>query len=222
MEKLLKINLSSQKGLFITFEGGEGVGKTTQINLLKNFFEEQNLEVITTREPGGTEEGENIRKFLVSGKANSWDPYSEALIFNAIRREHINKVIKPAIENGKIVLCDRFIDSTIVYQGVAGNVNQSNLLQLHKEYCYNLYPAVTFFLNLNPLIGLERANQRLNQNDNRFESLGINYHNMVYDGFVNLQKKYPKRIINVEAGLNKSLISKKINSFIYKLAKINE
>ena len=222
MEKLLKINLSSQKGLFITFEGGEGVGKTTQINLLKIFFEEQNLEVITTREPGGTEEGENIRKFLVSGKANSWDSYSEALIFNAIRREHINKVIKPAIENGKIVLCDRFIDSTIVYQGIAGNVNQSNLLQLHKEYCYDLYPSVTFFLNLNPLIGLERANQRLNQNDNRFESLGINYHKMVYDGFVNLQKKYPKRIINVEAGLNKSLISKKINSFIYKLAKINE
>ena len=179
MEKLLKINLSSQKGLFITFEGGEGVGKTTQINLLKNFFEEQNLEVITTREPGGTEEGENIRKFLVSGKVNSWDSYSEALIFNAIRREHINKVIKPAIEDGKIVLCDRFIDSTIVYQGIAGNVNQSNLLQLHKEYCYDLYPSVTFFLNLNPLIGLERANQRLNQNDDRFESLGIDYHKIV-------------------------------------------
>ena len=76
MEKLLKINLSSQEGLFITFEGGEGVGKTTQINLLKKFLEEQNLQVITTREPGGTEEGENIRKFLVSGKTNSGDPYS--------------------------------------------------------------------------------------------------------------------------------------------------
>ena len=222
MEKLLKINLSSQEGLFITFEGGEGVGKTTQINLLKKFLEEQNLQVITTREPGGTEEGENIRKFLVSGKTSSWDPYSEALMFNAIRREHINKVIKPAIENGKIVLCDRFIDSTIVYQGIAGNVNQSNLLQLHKEYCYNLYPTFTFFLNLNPLTGLERASQRLNQNDNRFESLGLNYHTMVYDGFVNLQKKYPKRIINIDAGLNKSLISKKINSYISKLAKINE
>ena len=222
MEKLLKINLSSQEGLFISFEGGEGVGKTTQINLLKKFLEEQNLQVITTREPGGTEEGENIRKFLVSGKTNSWDPYSEALMFNAIRREHINKVIKPAIENGKIVLCDRFIDSTIVYQGIAGNVNQSNLLQLHKEYCYNLYPRFTFFLNLNPLTGLERASQRLNQNDNRFESLGLNYHTMVYDGFVNLQKKYPKRIINIDAGLNKSLISKKINSYISKLAKINE
>src|SRR6056300_813461 len=160
MEKLLKINLSSQKGLFITFEGGEGVGKTTQINLLKKFFEEQNLEVITTREPGGTEEGENIRKFLVSGKANSWDSYSEALIFNAIRREHINKVIKPAINNGSIVLCDRYVDSTIVYQGIAGNVEQKFLLELHSKYCYNLYPHLTFFLNLSPLKGMERVKKR--------------------------------------------------------------
>lgn len=224
MENLLSNNYynKSKKGLFISFEGGEGVGKSTQIELLKTSLTKKNINVLSTREPGGTKEGELIRKFLVSGEISSWDSYSESLLFNALRREHINKIINPSLFKGDIVLCDRFIDSTIVYQGVAGNVNQSNLLQLHKEYCYNLYPAVTFFLNLNPLIGLERANQRLNQNDNRFESLGINYHKMVYDGFVNLQKKYPKRIINIEAGLNKSLISKKINSFIYKLAKINE
>ena len=182
MEKLLKINLNSQKGLFITFEGGEGVGKTTQINLLKDYLEQNKFKVITTREPGGTEEGEKIRKFLVSGANNSWDPYSEALIFNAVRREHINKLIKPAIANGEIVLCDRFIDSTIVYQGIAGKVDQSSLLQLHNTYCYNLYPSLTFFLNLDPLAGLKRAKKRKDQSEKRFEDLGVDFHTMVYKG----------------------------------------
>ena len=213
MEKLLKINLNSQKGLFITFEGGEGVGKTTQINLLKDYLEQNKFKVITTREPGGTEEGEKIRKFLVSGANNSWDPYSEALIFNAIRREHIRKLIKPAIANGEIVLCDRFIDSTIVYQGIAGKVDQSSLLQLHNTYCYNLYPSLTFFLNLDPLAGLKRANKRQDQSENRFEDLGVDYHTMVYKGFVSQQQKYPERIINIDASLSKNLISKNINSF---------
>ena len=213
MEKLLKINLNPQKGLFITFEGGEGVGKTTQINLLKDYLEQNKFKVITTREPGGTEEGEKIRKFLVSGANNSWDPYSEALIFNAIRREHIKKLIMPAIANGEIVLCDRFIDSTIVYQGIAGKVDQSSLLQLHNTYCYNLYPSLTFFLNLDPLAGLKRAKKRQDQSENRFEDLGVDYHTMVYKGFVSQQQKYPERIINIDASLSKNLISKNINSF---------
>ncbi len=213
MEKLLKINLNSQKGLFITFEGGEGVGKTTQINLLKDYLEQNKFKVITTREPGGTAEGEKIRKFLVSGANNSWDPYSEALIFNAIRREHIKKLIKPAIANGEIVLCDRFIDSTIVYQGIAGRVDQSSLLQLHNTYCYNLYPSLTFFLNLEPLAGLKRTKKRQDQSENRFEDLGVDYHTMVYKGFVSQQQKYPERIINIDASLSKNLISKNINSF---------
>ena len=213
MEKLLKINLNPQKGLFITFEGGEGVGKTTQINLLKDYLEQNKFKVITTREPGGTAEGEKIRKFLVSGANNSWDPYSEALIFNAIRREHIKKLIKPAIANGEIVLCDRFIDSTIVYQGIAGKVDQSSLLQLHNTYCYNLYPSLTFFLNLDPLAGLKRANKRQDQSENRFEDLGVDYHTMVHKGFVSQQRKYPERIINIDASLSKNLISKNINSF---------
>ena len=213
MEKLLKINLNSQKGLFITFEGGEGVGKTTQINLLKDYLEQNKFKVITTREPGGTAEGEKIRKFLVSGANNSWDPYSEALIFNAIRREHIKKLIKPAIANGEIVLCDRFIDSTIVYQGIAGKVDQSSLLQLHNTYCYNLYPSLTFFLNLDPLAGLKKKKKRQDQSENRFEDLGVDYHTMVYKGFVSQQQKYPERIINIDASLSKNLISKNINSF---------
>ena len=118
MEILLlnNYNTYSKEGLFISFEGGEGVGKSTQINLLKSYLLKKKIEVICTREPGGTPEGEWIRKFLVSSNKQSWDPYSELLLFNALRREHINKVITPSLRNGKIVLCDRFVDSTIIYQ----------------------------------------------------------------------------------------------------------
>ena len=112
--------LNSRKGLFISFEGGEGVGKSTQIDLLKKDLLNKKFNVVSTREPGGTKEAEELRKFLVSGNKKAWDPCSETLIFNAIRREHINKIISPAIKNGAVVLCDRFIDSTIVYQGLVG------------------------------------------------------------------------------------------------------
>ena len=122
---------SIKKGLFISFEGGEGAGKSTQINLLKKFLSKKKYKVTSTREPGGTKEGEYIRKFLVSGDKNAWDSYSEALIFNALRREHINKLINPAIQNGEIILCDRYVDSTIVYQGLVGKIDEQKLFNLH-------------------------------------------------------------------------------------------
>ena len=155
---------SIKKGLFISFEGGEGVGKSTQINLLKKFLSKKNYKVISTREPGGTKEGEYIRKFLVSGDKNAWDSYSEALIFNALRREHINKLIKPAIQNSEIILCDRYVDSTIVYQGLVGKIDEQKLFNLHDTYCYGLYPDLTLFLYLNPMIGLDRTKKRKDPN----------------------------------------------------------
>ena len=165
----------SKKGLFISFEGGEGVGKSTQIELLKTSLKKKNINVLSTREPGGTKEGELIRKFLVSGEINSWDSYSESLLFNALRREHINKIINPSLFKGDIVLCDRFIDSTIVYQGVGGTINQTLLLNLHKNFCYDLYPDITFFLSLDPKVGLDRTLSRNNKTENRFENMGLSY-----------------------------------------------
>ena len=133
------------KGLFITFEGGEGVGKTTQIKLLESYLLNLSYNVVCSREPGGTIEGESIRNLLISGTQRSWDPLSEALMFNASRRHHINNVIHPSLKKGCLLLCDRFIDSTIVYQGYAGSIKQSILTDLHKKFCYNLYPDLTFF-----------------------------------------------------------------------------
>ena len=192
-------DLRKDKGLFITFEGGEGSGKTTQIDLLKSYLISKKYDVVTTREPGGTNEGESIRKFLVSGSKKAWDPFSEALIFNALRRQHINKVITPSLNEGKIVICDRFFDSTIVYQGIAGSIQKSVLIKLHKDFCYNLCPDITFFLNLDPETGLNRSNNRnLNKNENRFESFGLDYHKRVSKGFNQLCIKSIKRIIKID------------------------
>ena len=202
---------SKSKGQFITFEGGEGVGKTTQIDLLKSYLLSKDYNVISTREPGGTNEGETIRKSLVSGLKDTWDPISEALIFNALRRQHINKVIIPSLNENKIVICDRFIDSTIVYQGFVGSIEKSVLNNLHKEFCYNLYPDITFFIELDPELGLIRSNNRINNKiENRFESFGLDYHKKVFVGFNQLWKKNTKRIIKIDGNQKIEKISKDI------------
>ncbi len=214
--------INKKQGFFISFEGGEGVGKSTQINLLKKFLLKKKFKVTYTREPGGTKEGEYIRKFLVSGEKNAWDSYSEALIFNALRREHINKLINPAIQNGQIILCDRYVDSTIVYQGFVGKVDEQKLLNLHDTYCYGLYPDLTLFLHLNPTIGLDRTNNRNNQNETRFEKLGLNYHQKILDGFNFLYKKYPKRIVKIDASESKEVISDNVIYHVSELLNIDD
>ena len=220
MEILLlnNYNINSKKGLFISFEGGEGVGKSTQIDLLKSYLLKKNINVTCTREPGGTKEGEFIRKFLVSGDKNSWDPLSELLLFNALRRQHINKVINPSIENGDIVLCDRFVDSTIIYQGVLGAINEELLLKLHETFCYGLFPDITFFLSLNPELGLSRTRLR-NNTENRFERMGLLYHQKIQDGFKDLSEKYNKRFVKINANQTIEKISEDINIHVTSIIK---
>jgi dTMP kinase len=224
MENLLSNNYynKSKKGLFISFEGGEGVGKSTQIELLKTSLTKKNINVLSTREPGGTKEGELIRKFLVSGEISSWDSYSESLLFNALRREHINKIINPSLFKGDIVLCDRFIDSTIVYQGVGGGINQTLLLSLHKNFCYDLYPDITFFLSLDPKIGLDRTLSRNNKTENRFENMGLSYHQKIQDGFKALSDKNNKRFFEINAELSVEKISNQIYDHVISIIKSND
>ena len=223
MENLLSNNYynKSKKGLFISFEGGEGVGKSTQIELLKTSLTKKNINVLSTREPGGTKEGELIRKFLVSGEISSWDSYSESLLFNALRREHINKIINPSLFKGDIVLCDRFIDSTIVYQGVGGGINQTLLLSLHKNFCYDLYPDITFFLSLDPKVGIDRTLSRNNKTENRFENMGLSYHQKIQDGFKALSDKNNKRFFEINAELSVEKISNQIYDHVISIIKSN-
>ena len=224
MENLLSNNYynKSKKGLFISFEGGEGVGKSTQIELLKTSLTKKNINVLSTREPGGTKEGELIRKFLVSGEISSWDSYSESLLFNALRREHINKIINPSLFKGDIVLCDRFIDSTIVYQGVGGGINQTVLLSLHKNFCYDLYPDITFFLSLDPKVGIDRTLSRNNKTENRFENMGLSYHQKIQDGFKALSDKNNKRFFEINAELSVEKISNQIYDHVISIIKSND
>ena len=224
MENLLSNNYysKSKKGLFISFEGGEGVGKSTQIELLKTSLTKKKINVLSTREPGGTKEGELIRKFLVSGEINSWDSYSESLLFNALRREHINKIINPSLFKGDIVLCDRFIDSTIVYQGVGGAINQTLLLSLHKNFCFDLYPDITFFLSLDPKVGLDRTLSRNNKTENRFENMGLSYHQKIQDGFKALSDKNSKRFVEINAELSVEKISNEIYNHVISKIKLND
>ena len=224
MENLLSNNYynKSKKGLFISFEGGEGVGKSTQIELLKTSLTKKNLNVLSTREPGGTKEGELIRKFLVSGEISSWDSYSESLLFNALRREHINKIINPSLFKGDIVLCDRFIDSTIVYQGVGGGINQTLLLSLHKNFCYDLYPDITFFLSLDPKVGIDRTLSRNNKTENRFENMRLSYHQKIQDGFKALSDKNNKRFFEINAELSVEKISNQIYDHVISIIKSND
>jgi len=213
--------VKDNKGLFVTFEGGEGSGKSTQIEFLKKYLLNNDYNVISTREPGGTPEGEVLRKTLVSGDSHSWDPLSEALIFNGLRRQHINKIISPSLIDRNIVLCDRFIDSTFVYQGFAGSINQSLLIELHKKFCYDLYPDLTFFFDLDPKLGLQRTKKRsINIKEDRFEKFGIDYHLKILKGYHQLTYNYKDRFVKIDGSQSIEKISKDI--IFYLNMKLNQ
>ena len=188
------------RGLFITFEGGEGSGKTTQIQKLKEWFE-LNIESINlclTREPGGTIEAESIRALLLNGAASKWQPATEAMMMSASRHEHVINVIKPALERGDIVICDRFTDSTHVYQGYVGGVDNALLEGLDQLSCQDLVPDLTLFLDMDSCAGLARTIRR-GSAESRFESKGAAFHQKVRQGFCERAEKYPDRIVKIDA-----------------------
>ena len=198
-------------GLFITFEGGEGSGKTTQIQHLKNWIE-SNMDsenLCLTREPGGTIEAESIRELLLNGAANKWQPATEAMMMSASRHEHVIHVIKPALSRGDIVICDRFTDSTHVYQGYVGGVDNALLDGLDQLSCQGLVPDLTFLLDMDSNAGLARTIQRGNA-ESRFESKGAAFHENVRQGFVERAEKYPDRIAKIDAARPADAVTKDV------------
>ena len=184
-------------GKFISFEGGEGGGKTTQLTRLAGFLRQRGIEFVETREPGGTPQGEELRRLLVQGDPGRWLPVSELLMMTAARAEHVHHVIAPALAAGKWVLCDRFIDSTLVYQGIAGNAGVEMAMALHQQACGGLLPDVTFVLDLPVEIGLARAEKR--GGDARFEKKGAEYHERIRMGFKSLTALYHERMVQIDA-----------------------
>ena len=198
-------------GLFITFEGGEGSGKTTQIQHLKNWIESNmdSANLCLTREPGGTIEAESIRELLLNGAANKWQPATEAMMMSASRHEHVIHVIKPALSRGDIVICDRFTDSTHVYQGYVGGVDNALLDGLDQLSCQGLVPDLTFFLDMDSNAGLARTIQRGNA-ESRFESKGAAFHENVRQGFVERAEKHPDRIAKIDAARPADAVTKDV------------
>lgn len=199
---------------FITFEGGEGSGKSTQIKILRNNLS-KSQKVVITREPGGTKEAELIRKLLVKGKSSKWSGVTEVLLNFTARKDHVDKIIVPNLKKGKWVLCDRFTDSTIVYQGYGRDINESLIKNLNKFLINNLNPKLTFLLDIDPKVGLQRSKKRIN-NELRYENMPLSYHKKIRKAYLDIASKNKNRIKIIDASLDKDVISEIIWSFIQK------
>ena len=190
---------------FITFEGGEGSGKSTQIKLLAKKIAETSS-VCVTREPGGTTSAEEIRKLLVRGKADKWSSVSELLLLFAARKDHIDKLILPALSSNKWVLCDRFVDSTYVYQGMCGKTSLDIIKKIEKIVIGQFKPELTFLINIDPKVGIQRS-KRPGNKDLRYENMDIKFHNKIYKSYDDsVNQKY-------KVELNQRTIDRVKNSF---------
>ena len=207
------------KGKFITFEGGEGSGKSTQIDLLFKKLKKNGIEVIKTREPGGTIVGEKIRDILVKGSTNHITPYTELLLNSASRKEHIENLIKPNLDIGNWVLCDRFTDSTLVYQGY-GHGLEINMVENINQYTVSNYsPDLTFILDLEPNDGLIRASKRKTKED-RYEKMDVSFHLKIREAYLEIAKKNKKKYKIINANESKELIARNIYKIISDLFSI--
>jgi dTMP kinase len=180
------------RGFFITFEGGEGAGKSSQMALLARSLGAYGLEIVTTREPGGAKGAEEIRALLVNGETGRWDPMSELLLYVAARREHVVRKIEPALARGAWVLCDRFADSTMAYQGYGHGLGQAPCAVAHKLTLGEFAPDLTLILDLPAELGLARARARSGA-ENRYERMDLAFHERLRRGFLEIARGAPER-----------------------------
>ena len=186
------------RGLFITFEGGEGVGKSTQVRRLAERLQAAGREVVTTREPGGSPGAEAIRNLVLNGSADRWSAVTETLLMYASRRDHIERTLRPALERGAVVLCDRYADSTRAYQGAAGGADPGLISALETFILEEVRPARTLVFDLDPELGLARALGRPDA-EARFESKGLDFHRRLREGFLAIARGEPERCRIIDA-----------------------
>lgn len=191
-EKLL-----NSKPLFISVEGGDGVGKTTQLGMLEDFLKSSGLDFVMTEEPGGTPEGDTLRRMIVEGDDDKWDGISEAFLYSTSRHEHVRKLIRPSIEAGKWVVCSRFADSTTVYQGHGRGISREDLLKLHDLAVGDTWPNLTIILDADPENGLNRI--RSERASDRLERAGSEFHRRVREGFLQIAQENPNRCRVIDA-----------------------
>lgn len=203
------------RGTFITFEGGEGAGKSTQITQLADMLRKEGRTVIVTREPGGSPGAEAIRHVLLSGAAEPFGPAMEAILFAAARSDHVEQVIRPAVERGEVVLCDRFMDSSRVYQGVTGNLPRDFMESLEAVTVNALLPDLTIILDVDPEEGLRRATARRgDETADRYEKETLEVHRRRRKAFLDIAKAEPDRCVVIDATQSPKKVTKQIASIV--------
>ena len=202
-------------GKFISFEGIDGCGKSTQAKILSDELTTYGKKVLLTREPGGSKGAEEIRNLLLTGETDRWSAETEILLFTAARRDHLERTILPALEIGSTVICDRFSDSTRVYQGVTRGDLRDVVDQLDKTMIPR-QPDVTVLVDLDPKIGLARALRR-SDNEARFEDFGLEMQIRLREGFLTLANEFPKRFIVVDGNRNESEVARDISKLLLEI-----
>ncbi len=199
--------------LFITFEGGDGSGKSTQINKVKEFLETRGMRVLLTREPGGTAIGEKIREIILDRNSSEMHAMTEAMLYAASRAQHVQQVIKPALAEGITVICDRFVDSSMAYQGYGRQLGEA-VKAINSYAVDGCMPDVTFLLKLDPEIGRERI---IPGQEDRLELERLDFHRRVYSGYEELEKAYAGRIVGIDASGSIEDIFSEIRRYLERL-----
>ncbi|MES2677149.1 MAG: dTMP kinase [Pseudomonadota bacterium] len=197
---------------FITFEGIEGSGKSTQVKLLHQYFLEKNIAAILTREPGGSKVAEEIRGLLINGEIDKMDGICETLLNFAARRDHVEKLIKPALAKGEIVICDRFFDSTIAYQSFGQNVDLEIIKNVQNAAIGEFAPDLTFLIDVEVEVAFERIKTRAD--NNRYEKMDKNFHQKVRKGFLEITKNNPQRIVLIDGNQSANAIQDIIRPYL--------
>ncbi|MCM3667128.1 dTMP kinase [Mesobacillus subterraneus] len=204
-------------GIFITIEGPDGSGKTTIIQMLAENLEREGFEVIATREPGGIEIAEQIRKVILDPDNTEMDSRTEALLYAAARRQHLAEKVRPALEKGKIILCDRFVDSSLAYQGHARGLGIDEVYSINEFAIEDMMPELTLYFDIAPEVGLERINKNKGREVNRLDMEKLDFHQKVREGYLILADRFADRIVKIDASKELQAVYKQAEAKIKSL-----
>ena len=206
--------------MFITLEGPEGSGKTTAVEAAVKALQDKGYQIVRTREPGGTPIAEEIRNVILDKKNTAMDPRTEALLYAASRRQHLVEKVWPALKEGKIVICDRYLDSSLAYQGGARGLGVDNVLNINLFATENTWPDLTLLFDIKPEEGLKRIAANASREVNRLDLEKIEFHQKVRESFLYLAKKYPERFIIIDASKSREEVAKDtLNAILSRLCK---
>lgn len=207
-------------GLFVTLEGGEGAGKTTVMHLVSQKLASLGVETLCTREPGGIRISEKIREVILDREHIEMDSRTEALLYAAARRQHLVEKVKPAMELGQVVLCDRFVDSSVVYQGYARGIGMDAVYEMNQFAIEGFMPDMTIFFDIEPEFGLARIAANDEREVNRLDLEGLAFHQLVYEGYKMQATRYPERIVSIDANQTIEQVTDEVCQLI--LDKLNQ